>query len=121
MFPKSIEKRYPLVRGKEITLSSFISTLELGSNEYYFDQACTALCPYAHTVEAVLTTSKHGTFKNYMQRLSYNIMMINTAYKHEEDFTKEIASSIYQAQNNELPLNISRLYILQYVMCIENC
>lgn len=46
-------------------------------------------------------------------------MMINTAYKHEEDFTKEIASSIYQAQNNELPLNISRLYILQYVMCIE--
>jgi deoxyhypusine synthase len=52
-----------------------------------------------YTVETAINEFLCLNKKNYklneMQRLSYNIMILNTAYKHEESFIKSILKTIY--------------------------
>jgi hypothetical protein len=79
MFPLTIEKRYPLVSGLEITLSAFLESSQLGPSEYYFDKKSLFLAPYVYTVETAINEFLCLNQKNYklneMQRLSYNIMI----------------------------------------------
>jgi hypothetical protein len=46
--------------------------------------------------------------------------MINTAYKHEELFISEIKDKIYKTTKPGLNINIFRLYVLQYLMLLED-
>jgi hypothetical protein len=123
MYPKLIEKRYPLLRGKELTQSEFLSEsylLNWGTNEYYFDEKSVYLAPYAYAVEKAISASLSES-----QKVSYNIMMINTAYKHEEQYIEAISEQTYgqtksmHSISSILQKKIYRLYILHYMMCIE--
>jgi hypothetical protein len=117
MYPKLIEKRYPLLRGKELTQSEFLSEsseLNWGTNEYYFDEKSVYLAPYAYAVEKAISASLSES-----QKVSYNIMMINTAYNHEEKFIKVISEQTYgqtRSMHSISSTNIYRLYILHYMM-----
>jgi len=59
-------------------------------------------------------------FLDHKQRVSYNIIMINTAYKHEELLISEIKDKIYKTIKPGLNINIFRLYVLQYLMLLED-
>lgn len=54
-----------------------------------------------------------------MQKLSFSVIMLNTAYMHETLFLKEIQKEVFHS-NEPLNINIYRMYILQYLMTCEN-